>query len=298
MGAGAVGCYFGGLLARAGHDVTFVGRAGHVDAINRRGLLLEIPAFNGYVKARAVTDASSVESSELVLFCVKSNDTESAGESLSASLRPETLVVSLQNGVDNAERLSSVIGQHVIPAVVYVGAEMAGLGHVRHHGRGELVIGASPKSHDLALELSGANIPTTITSNIEEALWVKLITNCAYNALSAVARISYGPMLKIDGVEDVMASVVQECVTVARSCGVSVPDDILTRVLGVGATMPGQLSSTAQDLARGKHSEIDFINGYVVRKGAEKRIPTPTNQALQVMVKLAEHGGALRLDQH
>jgi 2-dehydropantoate 2-reductase len=127
-----------------------------------------------------------------------------------------------------------------------------------------------------------------VTSNIQTGLWIKLITNCAYNALSAVAQIAYGPMLEVQGAREVMASVVQECATVAKAVGVSVPDDILARVLGVAATMPGQLSSTAQDLARGKRSEIDFINGHVVRKGAELGIPTPTNRALQVMVKLAE----------
>ena len=223
-----------------------------------------------------------------MLFCVKSADTEEAGRSLAGRLRPETSILSLQNGVDNPQRLRGVTGHPVIPAVVYVGSEMAGPGHVRHHGGGDLAIGASPASEALAQTLDAAGIRTTIADDIETTLWSKLVINCAFNALSAVAGISYGPMLEVEGTRDVVASAVQEAVTVARASGVSMPDDLLERILKIPAAMPNQMSSTAQDLARGKSSEIDFLNGYVVRKGAELGIPTPTNHALQVMVKLAE----------
>ena len=121
-----------------------------------------------------------------------------------------------------------------------------------------------------------------------EILWHKLITNCAYNALSAVAQLPYGPMVEVEGAKDVMRNAVEESVAVARACHVAVPDDILERVSAVARNMPGQSSSTAQDLARGKTTEIDYLNGYVVRKGASLGIATPTNLALQVMVKLRE----------
>jgi 2-dehydropantoate 2-reductase len=288
VGAGAVGCYYGGLLARAGHDVTFIGRRTHVDAINAHGLLLDTQLFKGYLPARAATDTSSLASPDLVLFCVKSADTEEAGRSLAGRLRTEASVLSLQNGVDNPQRLRAVTGHPVIPAVVYVGSEMAGPGHVKHHGGGALVIGASPASETLAQALKAADIQTTISDDIERIQWSKLATNCAYNALSAVAGISYGPMSEVEGTKDVVTSAVQEVVMVARACGVPMPEDLLERILKIPAAMPNQLSSTAQDLARGKSSEIDFLNGYVVRKGTELGIPTPTNHALQVMVKLAE----------
>lgn len=290
IGAGAVGCYYGGLLLRAGHDVTFIGRRPHVDAINAHGLPLDSQAFKGHLPARAATDATSLASPDLVLFCVKSADTEQAGRSLAGRLRPDTSVLSLQNGVDNAQRLRAVTGHSVIPAVVYVGSEMAGPGHVRHHGGGDLVIGASPESEALARTLKAAEIQTTIANDIERTQWIKLITNCAFNALSAVASISYGPMMDVEGTKDVIASAVQEAALVARACGISMPEDLVKQILKIPAAMPNQMSSTAQDLARGKPSEINFINGYVVRKGAELGIPTPTNQALQVMVKLAERG--------
>ncbi|KRR06413.1 ketopantoate reductase family protein [Bradyrhizobium valentinum] len=290
VGAGAVGCYYGGLLLRAGHDVTFIGRQPHVDAINAHGLLLDTNTFNGRLPARAATDTHALAPPDLVLVCVKSADTEQAGRSLAGRLRPETSVLSLQNGVDNAPRLNAVIGHAVIPVVVYVGSEMAGPGHVRHHGGGDLAIGPSAASEALAEALQAAGIRTTIAEDIDRTLWSKLIINCAFNALSAVAGISYGPMLEVEGTRDVVTSAVQEAVAVSRASGVSISDDIIEQILKIPAMMPNQMSSTAQDLARGKPSEIDFLNGYVVRKGAELGIATPTNHALQVMVKLAERG--------
>ena len=293
VGAGAVGCYYGGLLLRAGHDVTFIGRQPHVDAINARGLLLDTRTFKGHLPAKAATDATALVSPDLVLVCVKSADTEQAGRSLAGCLRPQTSVLSLQNGVDNAQRLRAVTAHAVIPVVVYVGSEMAGPGHVRHHGGGDLAIGASAASEALAQTLEAAGVHTTIADDIEVTLWSKLVINCAFNALSAVADISYGPMLEVEGTKDVVTRAVQEAITVARACGVGMPEDLLAQILTIPDKMPNQKSSTAQDLARGKRSEIDFLNGYVVRKGAELGIPTPTNHALQVMVKLAQRGKEL-----
>jgi 2-dehydropantoate 2-reductase len=292
IGAGAVGCYFGGLLARAGHDVLFIGRPTHVDAINARGLLLETKSFRTHVPARAAIDTAAVDGPDLVLFCVKSADTETAGRGLAERIAPHTSIISLQNGVDNAGRLAGVLGRPVVPAVVYVGTEMAGPGHVRHHGRGDLLIGAGHGSEALARDLTAAGIMTTATAEIASALWVKLIINCAYNPLSAIGSIAYGPMVKVAGALDVMTAVVNECVAVAAACGVRVPDDTLSKVLALAANMPDQLSSTAQDLARGKPTEIDYLNGYVVRKGAELGIATPINLALHVGVKVAEAGRA------
>ena len=293
MGAGAIGCYLGAVLAQAGHSVVLIGRPVHVDAVNRDGLLLESKAFKGYVAVRASTDASAVAGADLVLFCVKSQDTESAGLSMAPYLKPGTQVLSLQNGVDNAERLQKAIGRMVIPAVVYLGTEMAGPGHVRHHGSGELIIGATPDSAGLARLFVEAGNPARVADDVAEILWQKLIINCAYNALSGVSQLTYGPMLDVAGARDVIRNVVGECVAVARACGVAVPEDILDKTLAVAARMPGQASSTAQDLARGKATEIDYLNGYVVRKGTELGIATPTNLALQVMVKLRERSAEL-----
>lgn len=288
MGAGAVGCYFGAMLARAGHDVTLIARPQHVEAISQHGLTFESRGFNGAIPVRATVDASGVEGADVVLFCVKSSDTESAGESIAPSLKPDATVLCLQNGVDNAERLQATIRQVAVSAVVYVAAEMAGPGRMKHHGRGELIIGPSPASADIARQFTAAAIPTTVSNNVMSDLWAKLITNCAYNAVSAVAQLPYGAMLKVKGVADVIDSAIEECLSVAHAAGISIPANVKQTVFALAEAVPNQYSSTAQDLARGKRTEIDFLNGYVVRKGAELGIPTPTNLTLHVMVKLRE----------
>jgi 2-dehydropantoate 2-reductase len=288
MGAGAVGCYFGALLAKGGHSVTLIGRAQHVEAVRAQGLRIETSRFEAYVPIQATTEASGVMDADVVLFCVKSSGTESAGRDMLPYLKLDTAILSLQNGVDNAERLQAVLGRAVIPAVVYVAAEMKGPGHVKHHGRGDLAIGSHSASARIAAAFSSAGIPTFVSDDVIAALWEKLIINCAYNALSAVPQLPYGRIVEIPEVAGVMNDVVRECVAVAEASGVSIPEDIAGRVAAIARAMPNQYSSTAQDLARGKTSEIDYLNGYVIRKGAELGISTPANRVLYTMVKLAE----------
>ncbi len=292
MGAGAVGCYYGGMLARAGHAVTLIARAQHVEAVLRDGLWLDTQAFQAHVPMQASTEASAVQGAELVLVCVKSTDTDATAGLIAPHIGPGTLLLSLQNGVDNAERLQALLGQSVIPAVVYVATEMAGPGHVKHHGRGELVIGSTPASPNIATLLSAAGVPVQISDNVAGALWAKLILNCAYNALSAIVQMPYGQLVRHDGVEAVLRDIVQECIAVAQAAGVVVPGDIDEAVKRIAATMPNQFSSTAQDLARGKRSEIDHLNGYVMRKGEALGVATPVNRVLWVLVKLQESRAA------
>ncbi len=292
MGAGAVGCYYGGMLARAGHDVVLIGRAQHVDAVRRDGLFLDTKAFQTHVPMQADTAVSAIKGAKLVLCCVKSTDTESAAAEMAPQLAPDAVVMSLQNGVDNAARLQAALGREVIPAVVYVATEMAGPGHVKHHGRGELVIGPSAPSDMLAKLLADAGVPVQISDNVTGALWAKLIVNCAYNALSAITQLPYGRLVGGEGVEAAMRDVVQECLAVAKGAHITVPGDMWQAVQRIAQTMPGQLSSTAQDLARGKRSEIDHLNGYVVRKGETLGIATPVNRLLHAMVRLLESRSA------
>ena len=289
MGAGAVGCYFGGMLARAGHDVTLIARPQHVEAILRDGLRMETRTFDERVRMAASTDAAAVQGAGLILFCVKSTDTEAAGTQLLPWLAPDALVLTLQNGVDNAERLRTVLPpQQVAAAVVYVASEMAGPGHVKHHGRGELVIEPSGASPGAAQAFIAAGVPTDISDNVRGALWTKLIINCAYNAVSAIAQLPYGQVVRGEGVPDVMRDVVDECLAVAGAEGVQLAGDIHAIVRKLVESMPGQYSSTAQDLARGKRTEIDHLNGMVVRRGAALGIATPANRVLWALVKLLE----------
>jgi 2-dehydropantoate 2-reductase len=288
MGAGAVGCYYGGMLARAGHEVVLIGRPQHVAAVRRDGLLLDTQTFREHVPVQAATDAGGIEGAQLVLCCVKSTDTEGAAAEMAPHLASGAVVLSLQNGVDNAERLQARLGREVLPAVVYVATEMAGPGHVKHHGRGELVIGPSAASQELATLFAAAEVPVQISDNVAGALWTKLIVNCAYNALSAITQLPYGRMVQGEGVEAVMRDVVQECLAVAQGDGVVVPGDIWEAVQRIARSMPGQFSSTAQDLARHKPSEIDYLNGHVLRRGAVLGIATPVNRVLHTLVKLLE----------
>ncbi|BBK34071.1 ketopantoate reductase [Stella humosa] len=288
MGAGAVGCYYGAMLARAGHAVTLIGRQALVDQVAAGGLRLEMADFDDRVALGASTEPSALADAEVVLFCVKSSDTEAAGEAIRPHLRPDATIFSFQNGVDNATRLSGVLGRPAVPAVVYVAAGIPAPGHVKHHGRGDIVVGTGDRVEAIAAGFRAAGIPTTVSDAVETVLWGKLVTNCAHNALSAVAQVSYGHMVAVPGVTDVMADAVDECLAVARGLGIGLDDGVKAMVLGVAASMPGQYSSTAQDMARGKPTEIDHLNGYVVRKGQALGIPTPVNRALWAMVKLQE----------
>ena len=289
MGAGAVGCYFGGMLARAGHAVTLVARPQHVQAIARDGLRMEAVSFDEHVRLAATSDVAAVANADVVLFSVKSTDTEAAGAQIAPHLRPGALVLTLQNGVDNAERLRAVLpGVEVAAAVVYVAAEMAGPGHLLHKGRGDLVVEPSSGSTAFAQALVAAGVPTEISDNVRGALWSKLVLNCAFNAISAIVQLPYGKFVQGPGVPALMGDLVSECLAVAQAEGVAVPGDMGAACRKLIEAMPGQYSSTAQDLARHKLTEIDYLNGLIVRRGEALGIATPANNAVWALVKLLE----------
>ena len=298
VGAGAVGCYFGGRLARAGAPVALIGRARHVEAINRDGLFIDSVHFKEHIPIRASTEIAAARDAQLVLFSVKTVDTEEAAKLLAPCLAPDAIVVSLQNGVDNAERIDFAAGMQVIPAVVYIAAAMIGSGRVRHSGRGDLIIGRPSLNHgtgepelaEVAATFTRAGLACRISANITVELWEKLIMNCAYNAISALSRMKYGRIARDPGSMEVMKRVVMEAVAVGNAAGVQLSAETMTRAvmkLG-GEAMPEALSSTAQDIARGKPTEIDSLNGFLVRRGAENGVPTPVNQTLYSLVKLLE----------
>ena len=299
LGAGAVGCFFGGMLARAGHRVTLIGRPVHVDAFRRTGLHFEGLRFDEHVAVDASTEAGAVRGARLVLFCVKSTDTEPAAAQIAPFLAADAIVVNLQNGVDNTERIRGILQTArvpcpVIPAVVYVATEMAGPGHLRHHGRGDLVVGSLNRNFpdELTAKIKAwfeaAGVPVVISDNVAGELWAKLVVNCAYNALSAITQVPYGKLIEGAGIRETMRAVVEETLAVAKASGVAMAPDMLARVYKIAEAMPTQFSSTAQDLARGKPTEIDHLNGYVVREGKALGIPTPANQVLHALVKLLE----------
>ena len=289
MGAGAVGCYYGGMLARAGHDVVLIARPQHLQAITSAGLRLQTLTFDEQVHLKASLDASAVQGADLVLFSVKSSDTEAAGSLIKPFLSADSLVMCLQNGVDNADRLRDVLPQQAVAAaVVYVATEMVGPGHVKHNGRGDLVVEPSAAAAGAVQALVAAGVPTEVSYNVRGALWAKLILNCAYNAVSAITQLPYGRTVVGVGVQDLMRDVVAECLAVAEAEGVQVAGDVHAAVAQLAGSMSSQFSSTAQDLTRGKPTEIDYLNGLIVQRGKALGIATPANRVLWALVKLLE----------
>jgi 2-dehydropantoate 2-reductase len=307
VGAGALGCLFGGMLARAGAQVTLIGRASHVAAIRRDGLRLESRGQTAIIPLAATEDMAAVGGARLVLFCVKSADTDAAARAMAPHLGPDATVVSLQNGVDNVERIRAQIGDHVgnrvLPGLVYVAAEMAGPGSVRHTGGGSLTIGdldASRRKNmsdrqvleDIAALFTAAGVKVTISDAVEVDLWTKLVMNCAYNAISALTGSQYGRMVALPDIRAVMADTVNEVIAVAAAKGVRLPDDLVARAIRLADGMPVTISSTAQDIRRGRRTEIDHLNGYVVREGEAHGIATPVNRTLNALMKLLERRSA------
>jgi len=301
VGAGAVGSYFGAMLARAGHRVTLIGRAGHMQAIGRDGLRLEMGGKVELVGLGTSTEMAAVKDADLVLFCVKSTDTDAVTRKMASHLDPRAVVMSLQNGVENAPTLAGHLRQVVVPASVYVATAIPQPGTVRHFGRGDLVIGALRDSPGIAATLEDlrdffatAGVPVTISSDVMAELWSKLMVNCAYNAISALAQASYGKLAALPEIRAIQRAVVEEVVALAAAEGVPMQLEPALRAMErIAQAMPGQLSSTAQDVARRKPSEIDHLNGFVVRRGRELGVATPVNETLHALVKLVEsgHGG-------
>ena len=300
FGAGAVGCFYGGMLARAGHEVVLIGRPRHVDAIRASGLHFEGRSFDEHIRLAASTEPEALRGARLVLVCVKSTDSEQAAAQLAPFLDADSIVVNLQNGVDNAERIQARLSRPVIPAVVYVATEMAGPGHLKHHGRGELVIGALEAPPPPALRealarvqrwFGEAGVQVAISDNVAGELWAKLVVNCAYNAISAIAQLPYGEMIGGVGVREVMRDVVAETLAVAAASGVRTAPELVDNVYRIAEWMPTQYSSTAQDLQRGRPTEIDHLNGFVVRRGEALGVPVAANRVLYALVKLIESKG-------
>ncbi len=297
FGAGAVGCFFGARLAEAGAPVTLIGRAGHVEAIRRDGLLFDSPGAARRVCVAADTGPAAVARAAVVLVCVKTRDTGEAAAILAPLLRPDAVVVSLQNGVDNVPRLREA-GIDALGAVVYVATSMPAPGHLLHAGRGDLVIGehgaagadASPRARRIAGLFERAGVPCRADADIRGELWRKLVLNCAFNAISALGRSRYGPMLDDPAVVALMREAIGECAAVAAAEGVAIGDaaTLHAAALRLGEAMRDASSSTAQDLAAGRRTEIDALNGHVARRGAALGIDTPVNRALATLVRLRE----------
>jgi 2-dehydropantoate 2-reductase len=300
VGAGAVGSFYGAMLARAGHKVSLIGRPAHVEATKRDGLKLDLASASAteIVHIEASSDLLSLQTADLVLFCVKSTDSASVARQMAPHLAPNTLIMSLQNGVENSALISQQVPHAVIPCVVYVATEIPAPGCVKHHGRGDLVIGTMQTSRlkdpqktlqEIVDLFGSAQIPVQISQNVMAELWSKLLINCAFNAISGLAQIQYEKLAALESVRSTQTALVKEVIAVALADGIHLSEPIaLEAVAKIAVTMGPQKSSTAQDMARSKPSEIDHLNGFIVRRGQALGVATPVNQALFALVKLFE----------
>src|SRR6266550_5968765 len=294
VGAGAVGGYFGGMFARAGAPIVFIGRKHFADAVNSKGLVLDTAHGQERIGAEATTDMSAVRDCSLILFSVKANDTRETANQLAPFLRPDATVVCLQNGVDNADRVRAAANVIVLPAAVYVAVSTPEPGRVKHLARGDLIIGPpSRRTTKVANVFIRAGISCRISENIEGELWLKLLRNCALNAISALGHARYGQIARSDDAKKLMEQIVDEVLAVARAAGVVLPgvhdrESGMAAAMELATQMADAFSSTAQDLNRGQPTEIEALNGYISRRGAQLGIPVPVNHALFTLVKLAE----------
>jgi 2-dehydropantoate 2-reductase len=297
VGAGAVGGYFGGMFARAGAPTVFIGRKDFANAVSADGLVLHKTQGQERIAAKATIDVSAVRDCSLILFCVKANDTSTTAKQMTPFLAPDATVVCLQNGVDNADRVRAAANVVAVPAAVYVAVSVPEPGRVKHLARGDLIIG--PRS-EITTEVSKlfirADIPCRISDNIEGELWLKLLRNCALNAISALGHARYGEISQNTDAKQLMNQIVDEVLAVAHAAGIALPgvndsESGMAAAMELATQMADAFSSTAQDLNRGRPTEIDALNGYVTRRGAELGVATPVNHAVFTLVKLAEQVG-------
>jgi 2-dehydropantoate 2-reductase len=297
LGAGAVGCYFGGMLARAQRDVTFIARPERAQALNTAGLEMDCKAFHETIQVKASSDLSTLRDADFVLLSVKSLDTERTLTDIKSLLPSKAVILSLQNGVANIDIASNIVANPVYAAVVYVAAGMIGQTTMKHHGRGELLVGtlgtASPADNQNLSEIckifEGADVPCTMSSQIKREMWLKFLVNCSFNAISGIGQISYGEMVKFPGIIKLIEEITKEFLAIAALENVSItPAEALAMNDSIATTMVTQVSSTAQDLARKKMTEIDFLNGYIVELGKQHGVATPYNESVHALVKMME----------
>lgn len=296
IGAGAMGSLFGGLLQEAGNEVHLVDVwKENVDAINENGLKIEGISGDRTVRLKAHCKASEIGSCELVIVFVKSTYTKAAISDSLSLINENTAVMTLQNGLGNADILGEVVGKdHVIAGVTSFGSTLLGPGKVRHAGSGDTYIGAlagmvAKRVEEIAEALSKSGIRTYNSKDVMSLVWSKLIVNVGINALTALTGISNGDLLEHEETEELLELAVKEAIEVAKVKGIKlINKDPVAHVKEVARLTATNKSSMLQDMLNKKKSEVDFISGAIVREGREAGVETPVNITLTNLVKLKE----------
>ena len=297
MGAGAVGGYFGALLHRGGLDVTLIARGRHLEAIKAHGLRIKSTQGDLTVPAKAVGDPRAVGPVDLILFCVKSYDTESAARQCLPIVQESTAILCLQNGVDNEEKIAMVAGgEKVLGGVAYIGAGVSEPGVVVHTAEGRIVFGemrggVSERVRCLEQIFRDAGFPAEVSSNIQAILWGKLCWNAAFNALNTLVGGDVRVLVERPETRTLARQAMEEVRAVANANNVPLSADLAERLLTWTDTAAGAMkTSTRQDLEAGKRLEVEALNGAVVRKGEAAGVPTPFNFALYALLKAIDPG--------
>jgi 2-dehydropantoate 2-reductase len=301
MGAGGVGGYFGARLSRGGHDVVFIARGAHLAAIRTDGLRVQSPRGDMHLRDPVITDdPAELEPAELVILGVKLWDTESAAERIKPLLRPDTAVVSFQNGVVKDDILRAVLGPaHVIGGVCYIAATIAEPGLIRHSGPlqklvfGEYGGSVSPRIGNFRDACVDSGIDVEVSSQIERTIWEKFVFLVGLSGTTSLARTAIGPIRGNERSRAFLRDVMDEVVQVARASGILLPPGYADEQMRFVDTIPATMTSSMQvDLERGNRLEVGWLSGDVVARGNKAGVATPANRAIADM--LAIHAGGAR----
>lgn len=294
IGAGAMGSLFGALLAEAGSNVWLVDVwKEHVAVVNERGLIFETKGEQRAVKIRATLDPAEVSSAQLVVVFVKSTHTAAASQTAARLAGSDGTVLTLQNGMGNAELLATATpAEQIVVGTTSHGATLLGPGHIRHAGKGPTVIGPWSKTGGgmnrakaAAAVFNEASITAEVVEEVLPVLWNKLIINVGINAITALTGIKNGQLLDLEATRHLSATAVEEVVAVARAQGISVREDAVDHVLAVAEATAANRSSMGQDVDQKRTTEIDAINGYVVRSAEALGLSVPVNRTLTALIQ-------------
>ena len=292
IGAGAMGSLFGTLLAESGCEVwLFDVWLDHVKTINKRGLRIEHKGKTRTVKLNATAETDRLAKADLIIIFVKSTQTADAAKTAQAIIEPNCPVLTLQNGMGNADIIAKTIGgKYVVAGTTSHGATLLGPGSIRHAGVGPTVIGmwesGNPtQAHTIAKEFNEAGIQTEVVEDVRSVVWDKLLVNVGINAITALTGIKNGQILDLELTKKLSQAAVEEAMAVARAQGVRVRDDAVEHVLTVAKATGPNRSSMGQDVDNSRQTEIGAINGVVVREGRQCGLKMPVNQTLTALIE-------------
>lgn len=292
-GAGGVGGYFGARLARTGADVHFLARGAHLRALREHGLRVRSVTGDFQVPARATDDPADIGPCDFVLFCVKTFDTDAAAARLGPLIGDGTAVVSLQNGVENGEKLARAVGEdHVMGGAAFIFAGIAEPGVIVHSGGpasitfGELDGRATPRARRLLARCEQAGFQAELSASISTVLWAKLAFICAQAGMTAAVRLPIGEIRTVDAAWAVFKRLVAEVCAVAEADGSPVPQAAQDRALALAqAIEPGSFSSLHDDLVAGRRMELEALHGFVVRRAAQHALAVPMSEAVYAILQ-------------